>query len=164
MHNQFYQRLFQKIQNNQAVIGIIGLGYVGLPLALSFSRASYKVIGFDIDKNKIKSLNNGTSFIKHIKSADIKNAKKQGLKATSDFSQIQDVDAIVICVPTPLTKTKDPNLTFVTNTMSSISPYLKRGQIISLESTTYPGTTEELIAPLINSKKFIFINIEIFGC
>lgn len=155
MHNQFYQRLFQKIQNNQAVIGIIGLGYVGLPLALSFSRANYKVIGFDIDKNKIKSLNNGMSFIKHIKSADIKNAKKQGLKATSDFSQIQDVDAIVICVPTPLTKTKDPNLTFVTNTMSSISPYLKRGQIISLESTTYPGTTEELIAPLINSKKFI---------
>ena len=141
------QSIVKKIKQKEAIIGIIGLGYVGLPLALSYCRAGYKVFGFDIDKKKVDILNNKKTYIQHIPFESISNAIDQGFFATTDYSKISDVDAIIICVPTPLTKQKEPDLSYLRNTVSHILPYLKKQQIISLESTTYPGTTEdELVA------------------
>ncbi|MDD4976798.1 MAG: NAD(P)-binding domain-containing protein, partial [Bacteriovorax sp.] len=138
-----------KFKSKKAVIGIVGLGYVGLPLALRYSEENFKVIGFDIDQFKVSKINDGQSFIEHISNAAVTAAKKSGFEATTDFKKISDVDAIILCVPTPLTKYREPDLSFVLTTTESIIPYLKAGQIVSLESTTYPGTTEEELLPRI---------------
>lgn len=144
-----------KIVRNEAIIGIVGLGYVGLPLSLSFVRSGFKVIGFDVDSNKIKKLNNGESYIKHIGTDRVYKAWQSGkLEATSDFSRASEIDVLILCVPTPLGNHKDPDLSFIRDTLNSLLPYLRSGQIISLESTTYPGTTEEELRPLIEQRGF----------
>ena len=128
----------------EETIGIIGLGYVGLPLLINFGK-SYKVLGFDSDEKKVEVINSGKSNIDHIPSSDIENLISNGPIATSDFAKIKLVDAIIICVPTPITVHREPDLSYVINVVNQIIPYLKSGQLISLESTTYPGTTEEVI-------------------
>ncbi len=143
-----------KITNHKAVIGVIGLGYVGLPLVLRFSEVGFRVIGFDIDADKVRNLNDGRSYIKHIETADIVKARKAGFEATIDFSRASAADALIICVPTPLDRHQDPDLSFVLGTMNSLLPYLHTGQLLSLESTTYPGTTEEELAPKIQARGF----------
>jgi UDP-N-acetyl-D-glucosamine dehydrogenase len=139
-----YMDLLRKIENRSAVVGIIGLGYVGLPLIIEFGKAKFAVIGFDLDKKKIKSLNEGRSYIKHIPSKEIILLKKNGnFKATADFSLLKGVDCIIICVPTPLTRQMEPDLSYVLETTETISKYLKKDKLIVLVSTTYPGTTDE---------------------
>ena len=140
-----------KLKNKKAIIGIIGLGYVGLPLALAYINAGFKVIGFDIDSEKIKKLNNDKSYIQNISSLKIKKSLKKGFTVTSSFSKIMSTDAVIICVPTPLNKYREPDLSFVTDTVDAIVPHLKSGHLVSLESTTYPGTTGEEILPRIES-------------
>ena len=132
-----------------AKIGVIGLGYVGLPLAILFSRAGFPVVGFDIDRKKIDVLNDGGSYIQRISSAEITEIRADGFHATSDFSAITTMDAVVICVPTPLDEHRGPDMTYIECTAKSIAPYLRAGQLIVLESTTYPGTTEEVLIPLL---------------
>ena len=143
--------LIEKLDKKTAVVGIIGLGYVGLPLILRYSEVGYSVIGFDIDQSKIDSLRQGRSYIEHIPSNAIAKALSNGLQVTLDFSRVGDIDVIIICVPTPLNKHREPDISFIVNTMNSLVPYLKKGQIVSLESTTYPGTTDEELRPRIES-------------
>ncbi len=144
------KEVIEKIKSNKAVIGVFGLGYVGLPLSLTFCRANQNVIGFDVDKNKVTQLNSGDSYIKHIGSTAIAEAVKSNLfRATVDFSEIRKCDALVVCVPTPLTPNREPDLSFVENTTRAIMPHLRRGQLFCLESTTYPGTTDDVIRPLL---------------
>ncbi len=145
------QTLQSKLDDKTAIIGIIGLGYVGLPLAICYTNIGYKVLGFDIDSTKIDSINNGQTYIKHIPSENIKNLIENGFEGTSDFSKVDDADALIICVPTPLNKYREPDLSYVTDTVDAITPYLRKGQVVSLESTTYPGTTEEELLPRIES-------------
>jgi len=145
-------KLINKLTSKKASIGIIGLGYVGLPLALAYSKEGYKVLGIDQDQEKVISINEGKSFIKHIESSDINKALEQGLKATNEFSEIGNIDALIICVPTPLNSYKEPDLTYVIDSITSSIPYLKKGQAICLVSTTYPGTTEEELLPRIESE------------
>ena len=134
--------LLTKIKSKKAVIGIVGLGYVGLPLAFAFRKKKFKVIGFDIDQKKINSLDEGKSFLSHISDKDISKMNlKNGFTSTTDFSRLTEVDAIIICVPTPLSKFKKPDLEPVYQTGKTVSKYLKKGQIVVLESSTYPGTT-----------------------
>jgi UDP-N-acetyl-D-glucosamine dehydrogenase len=136
-----------KLRNKEAVIGIAGLGYVGLPLMLRYADVGCKVIGIDIDPEKVDLLNAGKSYIEHIASDSIASACKSGFEATTDVSRAADCDALILCVPTPLTKHREPDISYVTNTMDALKPYLRKGQVISLESTTYPGTTEEELLP-----------------
>ncbi len=143
------QMLVQKIGNRSATIGIVGLGYVGQPLALRYAQIGFQVLGFDIDNAKVDALNNGHSFIEHIPDAEIAAANEAGMDSTTNFARISETDAIILCVPTPLNKYREPDLSFVTNTCDAIAPYLRNGQVVSLESTTYPGTTEEEILPRI---------------
>ena len=144
-------KLIHKINKKSAVIGIFGLGYIGLPLAIRFAEVGFKVLGFDIDKGKVKKLMNGESYIDYIKPLKIKKLLNN-FEATCDFSCSSDVDALILCVPTPLKKNKKPDLSFVINTMSMLVPYMRKGQLLSLESTTYPGTTEEELLPRIEKK------------
>jgi UDP-N-acetyl-D-glucosamine dehydrogenase len=139
--------LLNKLDNKDAVIGIVGLGYVGLPLMLRYIEVGYKVLGFDIDQEKVEALNAGRSYIEHISSDTISHATQHGFTATTDFSKAAEADALIICVPTPLNKYREPDLSFVTDTTDSLVPYLRKGQVFSLESTTYPGTTDEELAP-----------------
>jgi UDP-N-acetyl-D-glucosamine dehydrogenase len=148
------EKLLNKIHSKTAVIGIIGLGYVGLPLAIRFAEEDFKVVGFDIDQYKINKINAGESYIKHIPAKDIILATEKGFECTSDFSKISDVDAIIICLPTPLNIYREPDLSYIIETMDTMLPFLRAGQIMSLESTTYPGTTEEELLPRIESKGF----------
>jgi len=136
-----------KLRNKEAVIGIAGLGYVGLPLMLRYASVGCKVIGIDIDIAKVDLLNAGQSYIEHISSDLVASAFKSGFEATTDFSRAADCDALILCVPTPLTKHREPDISYVTNTMDALKPFLRKGQVISLESTTYPGTTEEELLP-----------------
>jgi UDP-N-acetyl-D-glucosamine dehydrogenase len=138
-----------KIETRQAQIGIVGMGYVGLPLALLFSGERFAVTGFDIEPGKVSTLNAGDSYIVRILPEAIKKAQGSGFRATADFSEIARMDAVIICVPTPLNEYHEPDLSFVTGTIESIAPYLHDGQLVVLESTTYPGTTEEVVVPLI---------------
>ena len=147
MENSTAKMLIEKFDSKSAVIGIVGLGYVGLPLLIRFSDVDFRVIGFDIDRQKVDRLNSGQSYIKHISNEQIKSALNQGFKATSDLSKISEADAIILCVPTPLNQYREPDLSFVLGTVDSIVPYLRKGQVVSLESTTYPGTTEEELLP-----------------
>ena len=143
-----------KIQNYQATIGIIGLGYVGLPLAIRFSYVGFKVVAFDIDESKVNLLNDKKSYIKHIKENAISSMVEQGFVATTDFAKITDVDAIIICVPTPLGVHNEPDLSFVNNTLDLVKGHLRKEQVLILESTTYPGTTAEEIVPVIDDLGF----------
>lgn len=154
MKNDFSNDLLEKIKLKKAKIGIFGLGYVGLPLSLRFSEKGFKVFGFDIDKVKINALKKNKSYIGHISSTKIKTANKNNFQVSDNFELVTECDVLIICVPTPLGKYKEPNLNFVLDTLENIKEYLKKGQILSLESTTYPGTTEEEILPRINKKGF----------
>ena len=145
------QNLITKLKTKTAIIGIIGLGYVGLPLSLRYAESGYKVIGFDIDQSKADQLNSGKSYIRHFGDEKIKKANAAGFEVTTDLSRAAKADALIICVPTPLNEHREPNISFVTNTMDSLLPYLHQGQVVSLESTTYPGTTREELKPRIES-------------
>jgi UDP-N-acetyl-D-glucosamine dehydrogenase len=147
--------LLEKLQNRDAVIGIVGLGYVGLPLMLRFIEVGYKVIGFDIDASKVDALAAGNTYIKHIGTDKIAHAIKNGFEPTTDFALADKADALIICVPTPLNKYREPDLSFVTNTMDMLVPHLRPGQVVSLESTTYPGTTDEELKPRIESRGLV---------
>jgi UDP-N-acetyl-D-glucosamine dehydrogenase len=153
--------LLDKLKTKNATIGIVGLGYVGIPLALRFSAVGFPVLGFDIDGDRVDQLNSGISPIKHISSRSIGEMGGQGFEATSDFARISEVDAIIICVPTPLSKHREPDLSFIVGTMESVAPNLRPGQALSLESTTYPGTTDEVLAPYI-LKRGLKIGEDIF--
>lgn len=146
--------VLEKIRAKEAVVGIIGLGYVGLPLALSFVRAGFSVIGFDIDPDKTEKLSRGISPIAHIAGSDISEMLAEGFTPTFDFEKAAEADALILCVPTPLNRYREPDLSYVTSTVETIAPYLRSGQIVSLESTTYPGTTDEEIAPRITARGF----------
>ncbi len=150
------ENYLRKTKTKENKIGIIGLGYVGIPLMLRYVEVGFTVIGFDVDQEKIDQLNNGQSYIKHISSQKITNAVESNFfTATVDFSRAAEVEALLICVPTPLGKHREPDLSYIRNTMASLMPYLREGQLISLESTTYPGTTAEEIAPLLKRKGFV---------
>jgi UDP-N-acetyl-D-glucosamine dehydrogenase len=139
------QSFIKKIETKEAVIGIIGLGYVGLPLGITFARAGYRVIGFDNDAKKVTFLNDGKSYLEHIPAESFSSlVQKKLLMATDNFSNIKEVDAIIVCVPTPLNDSREPDLSFVEGAAKAVAPYLKKGQLFSLESSTYPGTTDEL--------------------
>lgn len=149
--NDLAQKLLASIQNKTAKVGVIGLGYVGLPLIHAFVRAGMSTIGYDIDENKVKALKAGQSYIAHISASWIQDwiAKKQ-FDATSDMSRLSEADAILICVPTPLNETRDPDLTYIEETAKKIAKALRPGQLIVLESTTYPGTTRDVVLPILN--------------
>jgi len=151
---QKVKQLKDRIATKKSLIGIIGLGYVGLPLALRFAEVGYNVLGFDIDQAKVDAINAGRSYIKHIGDAAIAQGKANGITATADFSRASEADALIICVPTPLNKYREPDLSFVINTTDALLPYLRAGQIVSLESTTYPGTTDEELKPRLESHGF----------
>jgi UDP-N-acetyl-D-glucosamine dehydrogenase len=146
------EQLKSKIQQRQAKVGIIGMGYVGLPLALLYSEQKFQVTGFDIDQRKVDTLAKGGSYIYRITTEEIQAAKAQGFTATSDYAQITEMDAIIICVPTPLNEYHEPDLSFITDTTHSIAPHLRAGQLVILESTTYPGTTEEVMVPILEKE------------
>jgi UDP-N-acetyl-D-glucosamine dehydrogenase len=137
------------VENRELRVAVIGLGYVGLPLVLLFSQQGFRVTGFDIDTAKVERLNRGESYIHRIDPQQIQGAQKSGFRATANFAEMGDVDAILICVPTPLSDHHTPDMSYIAATMESIVPHLRGGQLVVLESTTYPGTTEELIAPSI---------------
>ena len=146
--------LKSSMKNKESIIGIIGLGYVGLPLVIRFFEEGFKVVGFDVDDKKVDMLNAGESYIKHIKQEKIKSALGQGFRATTNFSEIENVNVILICVPTPLTEGNEPDLSYVQSTLKTIQPHLKENQLLILESTTYPGTTEEEIVPVAQNAGF----------
>ncbi|PYV48903.1 MAG: nucleotide sugar dehydrogenase [Acidobacteria bacterium] len=144
-----FSELKTKIEQRQARIAVIGMGYVGLPLALLYSEQGFRVTGFDIDERKVSTLNAGGSYIFRITVPEIQRARSQGLSATSDYSQLRQMDAVIICVPTPLNEYHEPDLSYITGTAESIAPHLQPGQLVILESTTYPGTTEEVLIPIL---------------
>ena len=141
--------LKSKIESRTAKVGVIGMGYVGLPLALLFSEQKFAVTGFDIDKKKVEVLESGGSYIYRVAPTEIQSARTHGFTATADYANIADMDAIIICVPTPLNEYHEPDLSYITSTAESIAPYLRVGQLVILESTTYPGTTEEVLVPIL---------------
>ena len=144
------QALQKKIENRQAVIGIVGLGYVGLPLVKAFWQKDFQVVGFDIDLQKVDALNAGQSFIRHIPSDAIAEWVKSGkFSATTDFVRTAECDALLLCVPTPLTRQREPDMSYIEKTSAMIAPYIRAGQIIILESTTYPGTTKDVMQPIL---------------
>lgn len=138
-----------RVSSKEAVVGILGLGYVGIPLALSVARAGLKVIGFDVMQDRVEQLNGNKSPIKHIADSDIAKLNDAGFDATTDFARTADCDVLIICVPTPLNEYREPDLSFVVATMDNIAPYLRAGQLLSLESTTWPGTTKEILLPYV---------------
>ncbi len=148
-------RLLERIRTTEARIGIIGLGYVGLPLAVEFAKAGFDVTGFDVDESKNSAINAGTSYIPDVPAAELAEVVHAGrLRATSDMSKLGDMDVIDICVPTPLRKTKDPDLSYVVKAVEAAAKVLKRGQLVILESTTYPGTTDEVVQPMLEAGGF----------
>lgn len=148
--NQLKQDLILKLNNKTAKLGVVGLGYVGLPLAVEKAKAGYEVIGFDIQETKVDMVNEGHNYIGDIIDSDLKDLVEKGkLKATIDFSFVKDVDTVSICVPTPLDLYKQPDLSYVINSAKSITKYLHKGMLVVLESTTYPGTTEEVLKPIL---------------
>lgn len=150
--NDTKRLLIDRLDSKSATIGILGLGYVGLPLVLRFAAVGYRVVGLDIDARKVDALNAGRSYIEHVPDAAIAAARARGFEAGTDFSRVADADALIICVPTPLDEHREPDLSFVIDTIESMVPHLRRGQVVSLESTTYPGTTDEELRPRIESR------------
>ena len=149
------QTLQSRIANRSVRVGIFGLGYVGLPLALCFTDVGVQVLGFDIDEFKVQTLNMGESYIERITPKQINNARKHGFSATTDFRRVIEVDVLIICVPTPLNRQREPDLSFIINTMEAALPHMREGQLVSLESTTWPGTTEEILAPRLQTRGLI---------
>lgn len=145
-------RLEDLIAQRTARVGIYGLGYVGLPLALRFAEVGLKVIGFDIDAAKVRQLGEGSSYIERLTPAVIQRAQAQGFEATTDFARSTEVDALIICVPTPLNAHREPDLSFIINTIEAALPHMRAGQLVSLESTTWPGTTDEVLAPRLRAR------------
>jgi len=148
------KQVIRKFQDRSAVIGIIGLGYVGLPLALRYAEAGYTVLGFDVDPVKPEKIAAGLTYFQHIPDERVREAVEAGFSATTDFSRVNEADALIICVPTPLKEHREPDISFVTDTMDTIVPHLHPGQVVSLESTTYPGTTEEELRPRMEQAGF----------
>jgi UDP-N-acetyl-D-glucosamine dehydrogenase len=144
--------LIERLEGRTSRIGIIGLGYVGIPLALRFHEVGLTVLGFDVDDERVTTLNAGETPIKHIAASDIAGMRASGFEATADFARIAEVDAAIICVPTPLSRHREPDLSFIVETMKTITPYLREGQVLSLESTTWPGTTEEVLRPFVEGR------------
>jgi len=148
MPNRVAEKLLKRIESRQATVGVIGLGYVGLPLAIEFAKAGFPVIGFDLDERKVRKVNAGQGYIKHIPSACVQEiSKRKNCHATGDFRELRRADCIIICVPTPLTRQREPDMTYIVNTTNTIAQYVRRGQLVILESTTYPGTTREIVQP-----------------
>ncbi|SEU30815.1 UDP-N-acetyl-D-glucosamine dehydrogenase [Myxococcus fulvus] len=142
--------LLERIRRREAKVGVVGLGYVGLPLGMAFAEAGFPVVGLDVDKRKLDKIEKGESYIKHIPSAPLAELTKAGkLKATGDFSRSKELDCIIICVPTPLTASREPDMSYIIQTGESLAPHVRRGQLFILESTTYPGTTEEVLKPIL---------------
>lgn len=144
-----------KFKSKKAVIGIVGLGYVGLPLMLRYTAIGFRVLGIDIDESKVSKLNAGKSYIEHISCEHILKARNSGFEATADFARVAECDALILCVPTPLNKHREPDMSFVINTTNALKPYLREGQVVSLESTTYPGTTEEELLPRVQENGLV---------
>jgi UDP-N-acetyl-D-glucosamine dehydrogenase len=161
--SSLFTDLKSRIDARQARVGIIGLGYVGLPLALLYSGQKFAVTGFDIDRNKINTLTSGGTYILHITPEAIAAAKANGFQATVDYSQITAMDAIIICVPTPLDEYHEPDLSYITNTAHAVAPHLRAGQIVILESTTYPGTTEEVLIPILEQENKVGLKASRLG-
>ena len=148
----YYQQLKDKIENRTAVLGVLGLGYVGLPLAVEKAKAGFKVIGFDVQAEKVDLVNDGQNYIGDVVDSDLEELVKNGmLSATTDFSFVKDVDFIAICVPTPLDKHQQPDISYVKSSTESILPHMHKDMLVVLESTTYPGTTEELLKPILEN-------------
>ncbi|WP_346355441.1 nucleotide sugar dehydrogenase [Azotosporobacter soli] len=144
----YLKTLQKKIVNKEAIVGVVGLGYVGLPLAVEKAKVGFTVIGFDRNEKRVAQVNNGNNYIKDVKDEDLKRIiDEKKMTATTDFAQLASVDVVVICVPTPLTITRDPDVSYIINVTNEIAKYWKQGQLVTLESTTYPGTTEEIILP-----------------
>jgi UDP-N-acetyl-D-glucosamine dehydrogenase len=159
------EKLIKNISDRSAVIGVIGLGYVGLPLMIEFGHAGFSVIGFDVDSQKTEALKEGRSYIRHIESDVVAsvfcNAEKNA-DATTDFSRIAECDAILICVPTPLTKHRDPDLSYIESTAKAMAPAMRAGQLVTLESTTYPGTTEDVMVPILEKGSGLKVGKDFF--
>jgi UDP-N-acetyl-D-glucosamine dehydrogenase len=149
---RFVRDWARKIKEKQITVGVLGLGYVGLPLAGEFASAGLKVVGFDVDEKKVRTLNSGRSIIKHVPHSQVKEIVKAGrFRATTNMARLKSVDAILVCVPTPLTQNREPDLQFIISSTKTIAKYLQRGQLVILESTTYPGTTREVMAPILEN-------------
>ncbi len=144
-----------RFKSKEALIGIVGLGYVGLPLMLRYNAIGHQVLGIDIDEDKVGKLNAGESYIEHISAEKIATARQSGFEATTDFQRVSECDALILCVPTPLNKYREPDMSFVINTADALKPYLRAGQVVSLESTTYPGTTEEELLPRVQESGLV---------
>ena len=144
------EKLVRKLTDRSATVGVIGLGYVGLPLAVEFAKAGFSTVGFDIEESKVDQINDGESYIPDVPSDELASVVRAGrLVATTDFGRLNEIDTVNICVPTPLRKTKDPDLSFVVAAAEETAKYLRAGQLVTLESTTYPGTTEEVVRPML---------------
>ena len=151
-----HPELLEKLRQRQALIGVVGLGYVGLPLCLTYAEKGYRVLGLDIDQAKITAIEAGQSYLQHIDAVRIEQARSQGrLDATTEFARAAEADALILCVPTPLNQYREPDLSFIRDTMAALLPYLRPGQVLSLESTTYPGTTEEELRPLVEGRSLV---------
>lgn len=157
------EALLQKISERKATVGVIGLGYVGLPLVLLFNKRGFPVIGIDVDPRKVEQLRLGNSYIEHISSSQIEELNDSGsFRATTDPSHVNECDAVLLCVPTPLTRNREPDMTYIERTAEAIAPHLRRGQLISLESTTYPGTTAEVLVPILEKQSGLIANRDFF--
>ena len=157
------QQRFDRLEARSATIGVIGLGYAGLPLCLLLAEAGFTVTGFDIDATKVGDLEAGRSYIYRIPSAEISSARQHGFVATTDFSHLSNQDAIIICVPTPLTEHREPDLSYVGNTAKATAPWIREGQLVVLESTTYPGTTEEFLIPILEAENLRGLKVQTEG-
>ena len=160
---QLASERFERLKTRTARIGIIGLGYVGLPLSLLLAEAGFEVTGFDIDDRKVTDLEAGRSYIFRIAAEEIQSAREHGFRATVDFSRLVDQDAIILCVPTPLTGHREPDLSYIENTARSIAPWIQPGQLVILESTTYPGTTEDILIPILESDNRLGLKVQSSG-
>lgn len=160
-----FSRTLNKIKTKKITVGVIGLGYVGLPLSLVFAESGCNVIGFDVDAKKVSAIREGSSYIKHIKEKRLKEAcDKKKLQATSNFKQIEECDVVIICVPTPLNHHLEPDLRYVVETCRSIGPHLKQNCLVSLESTTWPGTTNEVVKPILEEESKLTVGEDLFLC
>ena len=150
--SQHARHLIEEFRSRKAVVGVVGLGYVGLPLILRFAEAGFRTLGFDIDAEKVSALSRGRTYIKTISAERVARATARGLQATTDYARAREADVLIVCVPTPLNRSREPDLSYVLGTLESLCPHLHAAQLLSLESTTYPGTTEELIAPRVAAR------------
>ncbi len=157
------QERFDRLEACTASIGVIGLGYAGLPLSLLLAEAGFKVTGFDIDATKVDDLEAGRSYIVRIPATEIQSARRHGFVATTDFAHLSNQDAIIICVPTPLTENREPDLSYVENTAKSVALWIREGQLVVLESTTYPGTTEEVMIPILEAENLRGLKVQTDG-